>query len=262
MRVTLSKLLVTLLNPVGLTLIFWACGFLFRFVWRKARLSAVFFVGGFVALLVFSLPITAHFLMRGLEGRYEPRREYGPASAVVLLGGFTRGKISPRLYVETNMSAERAFGAMRVWRQGWAPKMVLTGGVVGVPTGVKGEISEAAGMFELLNEHFGVDSADVIFESMAQSTRDNAVYTREALTEAGFGLDIILVTSAYHIPRAVAVFEKAGFTVTPAPSGYFSDKVFNGKQLRWLPDPTALFESSVALREYLGMAVYKAAGWI
>jgi uncharacterized SAM-binding protein YcdF (DUF218 family) len=260
MSVILSKLLVTLLNPVGLTLVFLFCGLLLMFVWRKTKVSAVFFVLGFAVLLASSLPVTAHCLMRGLEGRYSPRSEYGPASAVVLLGGFTKGKSPPRQYVETTMDANRAFGAMRMWRQGLVSKIVLTGGLLEWTTNEA--VPEAKSMFELLNEHFGVDSTDVILESMAQNTRDNARYTKEALTEAGLDLDIILVTSAYHMPRSVAVFEKAGFKVTPAPSGYFANKNFNGKVLTWLPTVGSLFESSIALREYLGMAVYKAAGWI
>ena len=260
MPVILSKLLVTVVNPVGLTLLFLACGMLFTFVWRKARVAAVFFIGGFALLFAFSLPVTAHFLMRGLEGRYEPRTEYDPASAVVLLGGFTRGNVPPRLYVETNINANRAFGAMRIWKQGAASKMVLTGGLLELTT--SGEVSEAVCMFDLLSEHFGMDSADVIFEGMSQNTRDNARYTREALTAAGLGLDIILVTSAYHMPRSVAVFEKAGFTVTPAPIGFFADSNFSIKPLMWLPGTAPVFESSIALREYLGMAVYKALGWI
>jgi len=260
MLVILSKLLLTLLNPVGFALALLACGLIFTFIWRKERLSAVFFVGGFTILFAFSLPITAHFLMRGLEGRYEPRLEYGSASAVVLLGGFTRGKVPPRLYVETNMNANRAFGAMRVWRRGLVSKMVLTGGQLEWATDQV--VSEAQTMFDLLSEHFGVDSADVIFESMSQNTMDNAKYTREALTAVGLGLDVILVTSAYHMPRSVAVFKKAGFSVTPAPIGYFSDKKFSRKPIMWLPGATPLFESSIALREYLGMVVYKALGWI
>jgi uncharacterized SAM-binding protein YcdF (DUF218 family) len=260
MPVILSKLLVTFLNPVGLTLVFLFCGLMFTFVWRKARLSAAFVVAGFAVLLAFSLPITARFLMRGLEGRYEPRSEYNQASALVLLGGFTKGKVPPRLYVETNIDANRAFGAMRMWRQGLVSKIVLTGGILYWTTNEA--VPEAKSMFELLNEHFGLDSTDVILESMAQNTRDNALYTREALTEAGLGLDIILVTNAYHMPRSVAVFEKAGFTVTPAPVGYFSDTEINNNPLTWLPGTIPLFESSIALREYLGMAVYKALGWI
>jgi uncharacterized SAM-binding protein YcdF (DUF218 family) len=259
MPVILSKILMTLASPVGLTLTLFALGLMFTLIWRKARLSAVFFVTGFVLYLAFCMPVTAHFLMRGLEGRYEPQSEYVPVSAVVLLGGFTRGKVPPRPYVETNTDANRAFGALRLWRQGLAPKMVLTGGLLEWTTDEA--VPEAQSMFELLNEHFGVDSADVIIESRAQNTKDNAVYTREALTEAGLGLDIILVTSAYHLPRSVAVFKKAGFTVTPVPVGYFADRDFSRKPFRWLPTASALIESTIALREYLGMLVYKALGW-
>jgi len=260
MSVILSKLLVTFLNPVGLTLTFLFCGLIFTFIWRKARLAAAFFAAGFAVLLAFSLPITAHHLMRGLEGRYSPQNEYGPASAVVLLGGFTKGKVPPRQYVETTMDANRAFGAMRMWKQGLVSKIVLTGGLLEWTT--TEAVPEAKSMFELLNEHFGVDSADVILESMAQNTRDNARYTQKALTEAGLDLDIILVTSAYHMPRSVAVFEKNGFKVTPAPCGYYADKNFNSNFFLWLPTVGSIFESSVALREYLGMAVYRVLGWI
>jgi len=261
MPVILSKILLTLVNPVGFTLLLLVGGMFFLLVSRKTRTAVVLFVCSFAVLLAFSMPITAHFLMRGLEGRYDPQSVYDrPVSAVVLLGGFTRGKVPPRLYAETNMDANRAFGAMRVWRQGVASKLVLTGGLLELTTDEV--VPEARTMFDLLSEHFGVDSADVIIESRAQNTKDNAVYTREALTEAGLDLDVVLVTSAYHMPRAAAAFEKAGFTVTPAPTGFFADKDFSRKPFKWLPSVASLFESTIALREYLGMAVYKAAGWI
>jgi uncharacterized SAM-binding protein YcdF (DUF218 family) len=260
MRMMLSMLFVAVFSPVGLALALLVCGFVFTFAWRKTRLAAAFNAVAFALLLAFSLPPAAHSLLRGLEGRYGPRREYGQASALVLLGGFTKGRVPPRLYAETNFDANRAFGAMRVWRQGVAPKMVLTGGLLEWTTNES--VSEAASMFELLREHFGVDSAGVIFEEMSKNTKENAQYTREALTAAGLGLDIILVTSAYHMPRAAAVFEKAGFTVTPAPVGYLADSMLSHKPSAWLPSVRALFESSIALREYTGMAVYKIAGWI
>ncbi len=139
-------------------------------------------------------------------------------------------------------------------------KIVMTGGLLEWTTDEA--VPEARSMFDLMSEHFGVDSADVILDSMAQNTRDNAVYTREALEAEGLELDIVLVTSAYHMPRSVAVFEKAGFMVAPAPIGYFADKEFSQKPIRWLPTVTSLLESTIALREYLGMVVYKVAGWI
>ncbi|MDR0330304.1 MAG: YdcF family protein [Chitinispirillales bacterium] len=260
MFVMLSKILAVPLDPIGLTLLLLGSGVVFALIWRKPRMSAACFILGFASFLAFSSPITAYYLMRGLEGCYQPRENYGEASAVVLLGGFTTGRIPPRLHVEVNHAANRAFQAARVRRQGAASKIVLTGGLLDFMNDEKAP--EASSMFELMHEHFGIDSADVILEGKSLNTRENAIYTKAALTEAGLGHDIILVTSAFHMPRAVAVFRKAGFSVTPAPCGYFENKVFSRKPLTWLPNAAALFESSIALREYYGIAAYKMAGWI
>jgi len=261
MFLVLSKLLAVLADPVGLALVFFVSGAAFAFVPRKIRVSAALIVCGMLTILVFSSPFTAYFLMRGLETQYLPQREYGPADAVVLLGGFTTGPVLPRIHVETNISANRAFNAVRVYRQAGAQKLVLSGGVVDVIS--DDIVPEASHMFALLNEHFGIDSSDVIFENTSRNTRENAVNTKRILEEIGMGTNIILVTSANHMPRAVGIFRKAGFTaVTPAPTGYFKNDVISGKPLTWLPSSNALFESSTALREYCGIAVYKIMGWM
>jgi len=256
----ISKLMAVLVDPVGLTLAFFAAGAAAAFFSRKVKVSATLFILGFATIVFFSSPIVSHFLLRGLEGQYVPARAYPPADAVVLLGGFTIGPTPPRLYVETNHAADRAFNAVRVYRQSGTPKMVLTGGVIELIT--DSADPEARSMFLLLNEHFGIDSADVIFETESRNTRENAAYTKTALEEAGLGTNIILVTSAFHMPRSVAVFKKAGFTVTPAPAGYFRNKNLSKKPMTWLPSSGALFESSIALREYVGLVSYKIMGWI
>jgi len=264
MLLIISKALSIFLDPAALALILLTVGIVLAFVLRRSRMPAVALVlGGFGVLLVFSSPVTSHFLLRGLEGQYAPSAEYGPASAVVLLGGFTTGKIPPRIHVETNYAANRVFNAVRVLRQqggAGAVPLVLTGGLLDWINDER--VPEASSMFELVNEFFGLDSSDVIIESKAQNTRENALYTKRALEAAGIGGDIILVTNACHMPRSVAVFRKAGFTVTPAPTGYFKNNFVSGKPLTWLPNADALFESSVALHEYGGLAVYKIMGWI
>jgi uncharacterized SAM-binding protein YcdF (DUF218 family) len=261
MLFVISKILAVLIDPVGLTLVFFAAGAAVAFFTRKTKISASLFICGFATIAAFSSPITAHFLMRGLEGQYVPARAYPPADAVVLLGGFTVGRVPPRIHVETNYSANRAFNAVRVYRQSGSPKMVLTGGVVGL---ISEDVQpEANTMFELLNEHFGIDSSDVVLERRSRNTRENAVYTKELLEDAGLGTDIILVTSAFHMPRSAAVFKKAGFSaVTPAPAGYFQNSAISRKPLTWMPSSTALFVSSIALREYVGIVSYRIMGWI
>jgi uncharacterized SAM-binding protein YcdF (DUF218 family) len=138
--------------------------------------------------------------------------------------------------------------------------MVLTGGLVDIIS--DGVIPEADNMFEILNELFGIDTAEVIIENKSKNTRENALYTKKAMDEAGLESNIILVTSAYHMPRSVAIFEKAGFYVIPAPTGFFANDFISAKPLRWLPSSGAMLDSSVALREYFGMIAYRIMGWI
>ncbi|MCL2183938.1 MAG: YdcF family protein [Chitinispirillia bacterium] len=255
-----SKIIGALIDPAALALFLLAAGAVFLFFPRRPRVSAVFFICAFAVLAFFSMPFISHVLLRGLEGQYLPASEYEPADAVVLLGGFTAGPLPPRLHVETNISANRAFNAVRVFRQTGTRPMVLTGGLVDL---INDEvIPEAHSMFALLSEHFGIDSSDVIIEPGSRNTRENALYTKAALAEAEVGHNIILVTSAYHMPRAAAVFRKAGFTVTPAPAGYIKTELVSGKPLTWFPSATSLFESALAVREYCGIASYKIMGWI
>jgi len=256
----ISKILAVFIDPVGIMLAFFAVGALAAFFPRWVKMSAALFICGFAALVAFSSPLTAHVLLRGLEGQYLPAPEYAPADAVVFLGGATVGQIPPRIYPEINIAGNRVFNAVRVYRQTKSPKMVLTGGLTEL---ISDEIvPEANTMFELLNEHFGIDTSDVLIENKSRNTRDNAVNTKQVMEEAGMGLNIILVTSAFHMPRAVGVFTKAGFTVTPSPTGYFKNSKFTDKPLNWLPCSKSLFESSIAIREYCGILSYKIMGWL
>jgi uncharacterized SAM-binding protein YcdF (DUF218 family) len=260
MFMIISKVLSVLLDPAALSLILLTVGIVVAFIRKSGTFAIVLFLCGFGVLLVFSSPITAHYLLRGLEGQYPPRVEYGPASAVVLLGGATVGKIPPRVHVETNYAGNRLSHAARVFKQSGTPVLVLAGGQLKMIN--DDHTPEADAMFEFLNELFGIDSANVILDSRSLNTRENALYARMVMKEAGLGNDIILVTSANHMPRSAAVFRKAGFTVTPAPTGYFEDSDISHKPLRWLPSAEALFKASIAFHEYGGLLVYKILGWI
>jgi len=261
MFVFLSKVLAIPLDPVGLALMLLAAGFVCLYILKKGKPARILFISGSSVLLIFSLPVTTHILLRGLEGRYPPVPVYEQASAVVLLGGCTVGKIPPRIYVETNINADRFFHAIRVFRETYSPKLVLTGGLIEFTS--NDTIPEAPAMFEFLNEFFGIDTADVILEYEARNTRENAVYAKMALEQAGFGTDIILVTNAYHMPRSVAIFKKAGFErVIPAPTGYLENERLSLKPFAWLPNPMCLLKSSIALHEYYGLVVYRIMGWI
>jgi uncharacterized SAM-binding protein YcdF (DUF218 family) len=87
-------------------------------------------------------------------------------------------------------------------------------------------------------------------EDQSRDTRENAVFTAALLKADGI-THIALVTHAWHMPRSVHQFEKAGFHVTPAPMGYIrSDETL---LLQWLPSGTGLRNSARIIKEWLGL---------
>jgi uncharacterized SAM-binding protein YcdF (DUF218 family) len=261
MFVLLSKVLAIPLDPMSLALALLAAGFVCFYLLKKKKPAMILFICGSSVLLFFSLPITTHVLLRGLEGRYPQFPIYEQTSAVVLLGGTTVEKVPPRIYVEVNSNSNRIFHAARVFKETYSSRLVLTGGLIGFTS--NDTIPEAYAMFELMNELFNIDTADMILEYESRNTRENAKYTKMALEQAGFDTDIILVTNAYHMPRSVGIFKKAGFKrVIPAPTGYLENEKFSRRPLNWLPNPACLLKSSIALHEYFGIVVYRIMGWI
>ena len=261
MFVFLSKILAIPLDPVGLALALLAAGFVYLYILKKTKPAMALLICGSSVFLFFSLPVTSHVLLRGLEGRYPQVPVYEQVSAVVLLGGATVEKVPPRIYVEANINSNRFFHAARVFRETYSSKLVLTGGRIAFIS--NDTIPEAYAMFELMTELFKIDTADIILEYESRNTRENAKYTKMALEAAGFDTDIILVTNAYHMTRSVGIFKKAGFKrVIPAPTGYLVSEKFSRKPLNWLPNPMSLLQSSIALHEYYGIVVYKIMGWI
>jgi uncharacterized SAM-binding protein YcdF (DUF218 family) len=114
-------------------------------------------------------------------------------------------------------------------------------------------------MCQLLEE-WGVPVAAVEVENGSINTRENAVQSYRLLAPRGV-TSIILVTSALHMPRAVAAFRKAGFAVTAAPAdfhtGWGNPILFE----RWLPSANNIGQCEKALHEWLGLWVYRWRGW-
>ncbi len=118
---------------------------------------------------------------------------------------------------------------------------------------------EAPAMATFMHD-LGVPEAAMLMESESRTTRENAVLTEKMLRERGTNR-ILLVTSAMHMPRALATFRKLGIDAIPAPTDFEAEPPSGYWLLRWLPDTDALDKSSRAMKEYLGMWVYRWRGW-
>ena len=259
MLFALSKILPLLFFPVGFACLAGAVAAVLAWTGRR-RSAAVASLLGAGVLYLASLEPVSQALLRGLEGRYPPSPEYPKSPAIVILGGAGVARVPPRLLPETNAYGDRlAFGA-RLFHLGLAPRLVVTGGVIPLVTDVpQTEASTYAG---ILSAYYGIDSAAVIQADESRNTREDALGVRQRLAGLGLPLEIILVTSAAHMPRSVALFRKQGFTVHPAPTDFHASARRGFNPLQLLPNEAALENTCYALHERIGYAAYRALGWL
>ena len=253
----LSKILPVFVYPLGLSMELIIAAAFFA---RKRKMKAAYALMGLsvLILLVFSNQFVAQALGRRFEQQYLPVDEKQvKAEAIIVLGGCCRPKIFPRSHVELCEGGDRIFEGIRLYKAGAAPVVIPTGGVYG--SNIKNQ-SEGGNMRELMVE-FGLPESAVIAETQARNTYENAVFVKKLLEEKHIGKNIILVTSASHMVRAVPIFKKAGFMVIPAPTDYLVDNV----GFFWdnfLPKAENLSFSTQMIKEYIGIAVYRILGKI
>jgi uncharacterized SAM-binding protein YcdF (DUF218 family) len=245
------------LFPAGLAVLLCllTAWFAFRKGARAAGLTALF--AGTV-LYASASPILADRLVRCLEQRFPPRTDFPKATAIVLLGGGMAPMLPPRVEVETNAAGDRPLQAARLWKRGLAPIIVATGGYIGFMTDAPG--SEADLYARLLTELAGIPDSVILRVGQSRTTHEDALFTAALFESTGLEKDILLITSATHMPRAAALFRKAGFVVHPAPTDYQADESTSFKIIRLFPNGAAMFRTYVALNEYVGTFVYRMTG--
>lgn len=221
-------------------------------VGRKPRLGRVLIFLGLLVVVLESLPIVAKILLVPLEYRYPTLLPEAvgevEADAVVILGA-GRYSMGPEFGGSDDvrgLALERLrYGAL-VARKSGLPVLV-TGGTV-----IEGEAAEGELMRESLSRDFGVDVRWL--EDASLNTRGNARLSAKILLPQNVRR-IILVTHAFHMPRSVREFERAGFTVIPAPLGYLSER---GESILidYLPRYTTTRDTGYALHEWIGLLWY------
>mgnify|MGYP003487518409 FL=1 len=211
-------------------------------------------------LFLTATPILSSMYIALLEAQYPPFQATSTSkfdAVVVLAGGvFQKGSLRPTDEV-SDASRQRTGCGAGLWQQNLAPKLLLTGGDATVfRTGLMESHEMKRWALRL-----GVPESAILIEEQSRTTYENAVQTKAIL---GSGR-IILVTAAYHLPRAVRLFEKQGFVVTPFPCGYESQHT---PQQAWeqatlfdfLPTAKALLITTQAVDEVAGIIVYWLAG--
>lgn len=259
MWIELSKILPYLLYPLSIVLLLLLAGGVARLFGARRTGGLLVFLS-VVLLLVASNPWLARESRARLEQWYPPVTiaETPRAGAIVVLGGALDLPVPPRIVAELNGSADRLLHGARLYRAGKAPLVVVTGGnVFDQGEQIHGE---AWYMKQLLIE-WGVPGVAIMAEENSRNTRDNALETKKILDREGIH-SVLLVTSAMHMPRALATFAGAGIATVPVPVDFTVGDYRQPLLLDLLPSAGALAFNTQTLREHLGIFVYGLRGWL
>lgn len=220
-------------------------GALIALVWRRCGIGLALASG--LALYVAATPALSSYLVHRVEAAVPQNVDLGAAQAIVVLGGDVSpgdgADIPDRL---GPLSLERVVFGAQAYRRLNLPVAVSGGRLEGT------QVSEALLMKTALEENFAVPV--VWSEDRSRTTWENAVYTarlleREKLTT------IVLVTQAWHLPRALWAFERVGLTALPWPAPRTALRL--GALDDFLPSIAALHDTAQALHEMIGGVYYR-----
>ncbi|BAY83502.1 hypothetical protein NIES267_29910 [Calothrix parasitica NIES-267] len=259
----LSKLLPLFLYPLGFACI--CCVLALFLIWKRPRIAASFIALALFVLLLSSNSWISRFLVSSLEWQNIPSVELPTAEAIVVLGGATRTAYEPRTDVDLTEAGDRVLYAAQLYRKQKAPVILVSGGRIDWSGGGTPESADIAKLLEFM----GVESKDIIQDPDSLNTYQNAVNTKKILSKRDINR-ILLVTSAMHMPRSLAIFKHQGFEVTAAPTDFLVTKgeldaigsTPKSAILNLLPDSRNLENFTIALKEYIGMIVYRLRGWV
>ena len=257
MDLYLSKLVPLFIYPLGFALVVTVLAM--GILRLSAGLARLFLGVAVIVLWGASTPIFSDYLCLTLEGRYPPIAiEATPTTdAIVVLGGGVAGPAPPRVTDDLSDAADRVLHAARLYRAGKAPVVLVTGGAI---PWLGSDLPEAATMQALLEE-WGVPGASILLEGASRNTYENAEFSKPLLAERGLQ-QVLLVTSALHMPRALATFQSAGIDAVPAATDYTVIYRDWRTVIDFLPDARALSRTTDAIKEYVGYAYYRWQGWI
>ncbi|ASC62899.1 YdcF family protein [Achromobacter denitrificans] len=226
--------------------------------WFRLRKTGGVLIGtGLLWALFWSLPATSLWLGGALESRYPhlPPADSPTADAIVVLGGNTaNGRANWFLPYDRDTAVVRVDTAAQLYLAGRAPKVLLSGGAL------EGDVSEARGMAYAIRQQ-GVPESALILENSSRTTYENATLTEDQLKARGID-KVLLVTSALHMPRAMAAFSKQGVQVIAAPAPPQIVPPTDGSLPLWLPDQRTFDASRSIIKEYAGLFVYWLRGWV
>lgn len=250
----LSKIVPLFLLPMGMTLILLMAGLVFR--------RRVFFMVALGVLYTGSIPLVGRQALKLIEGdavRNLPQSAPSGDTIVVLSGGRIVAPGTSKISEWTD--ADRFFGGVELYQAGKAPLLVFTGGAAPWEPSAPSEGEILVGFAR----RYGVPAEAVMTTRRVYNTAEEAEAVAQLLADRSHveseakkkSQSLLLVTSAFHMPRAKAQFEAKGFRVMAYPVDFLVSSERQNTILDFLPSANALSQTELALREFYGRIFYQ-----
>jgi len=247
----ISKLFWFVMQPSSLMLLALAFGLL-RLVQGRDTSGRRWLWGGMLALLIGGLTPIDHLLYAPLENRF-PRAEIarGDVAGIIVLGGAGDAYGHPeRELMPLGEAGERMTEAVALARRLPNARLVFSGGSGGLLRTEEAEAAEAGRLFVAL----GIDPARITLEDKSRTTAENARFSK-AIVQPKPGERWILITSAWHMPRAIGSFRAVGFPVEAWPVDYRTS-LLNEPPRLYGDVSEGLYRLDFVAKEYAGLLGY------
>ena len=254
---TISKVFWLAAAPSNMILFVFLAGALLWAMGRARWGRRLVVAAGGLYFVFATLPLGG-MLAAPLENRFRRPPDTAPApDGIIVLGGaMADAMIEDRGALVLGPSGSRMTEAIALALRYPQAKLVFSGGSAKL-TG-QSEISEAEAA-RLFFEAMGLPEGRVLLEDRSRNTWENAVFTRD-LVQPKPGERWLLVTGATHIPRSMGIFRKVGFEVVAWPAHYFTSSRWTQVLSFNRQASDGLFLLDIAVREWIGLAVYRITG--
>jgi uncharacterized SAM-binding protein YcdF (DUF218 family) len=245
----LSKIIGALLKPL-----FWVIVLMLFGLWKRTYLKKAVWLS-FIIVYFFGNSFIANKVMTAYESPMQYLQEDDTFEYAVVLGGFSRNRLkNGRL--EFNESGDRLIAALDFLRTGKVQKIIISGGDGSL---YKTGIDEASEVLAYLKS-VGYNQDNIIIEPESKNTYQNAVNTSKLLPK---GASVLLITSAFHMPRSEKCFRKQGIAFKTFPVDYLMDgSTPYSPSGMLIPNGAAMNKWEILIKEWVGLAAYKLSGKI
>jgi len=258
----LSKLLPPFIYPLGFSCLLLLVALIV--LWKRPRIAAGAIILALVLLLGSSNAWVSDGLTKSLERQHVPS-SLPISDAIVVLGGGIKPPTPPRPGPDVAEAGDRILYGAQLYTEGKAPWLILSGGRINWRQGGDSESGDMA----MIAERLSVPKSAILEDPTSLNTYENAVNVKQIL-ETRKLKRVLLVTSAMHMPRSLLIFQKQGIDAIPAPTDFLvvddppppGGTPVQAIVLNLLPDAAKMQQFNVALKEYIGLVVYRLKGWL